>query len=220
MATDRTSPRILVSVPNEMEAAAIVHALADRGILARTIGGWTAGLRAMAPGEVRVVVGEADLARAEEVLAEIRSGSAEIDWSTVDFHDGQSPPNQQDHLTSTDRQPESGGRGTAAQPPYGRFQFSIRTLLALQTIVSVTAGIWRGFHAGPSRAMVAFVETYSILVAAMFVLIVAGTVKIASDSDRARQVLAYAGRALAVGLVVAVLLTAVWRSLEVLHITF
>ena len=207
MAIDRTSPRVLLSVPSEMEAAAIVHALADRGILARTIGGWTSGLRTMAPGEVSVVVGEADLARAEQVLAEIRSGSAEIDWSTVDFHDGQSPPNQQDHLTSTDRQPESGGRDTAAPPPYLRFQFSIRTLLVLQTIVSVTSGIWRGFHAGPSSAMVAFVETYSILVAATFVLIVAGTVKVASDLDRTRQVWAYAGRALAVGLVVAALLT-------------
>jgi hypothetical protein len=209
MATDHTSPRVLVSVPNEMEATAIVHALVDRGILARTIGGWTSGLRAMAPGEVSVVVGEADLARAEEVLAEIRSGSAEIDWSTVDFQDGQSPPNQQDHLTSTDRQPESGGRGTAAQPPYGRLQFSIRTLLALQIVVGVAFGIWRGFHAGPSRAMVAFVETYSILVAATFILIVAGTVRVASDLDRTRQVWAYTGRALVVGLVVAVLLTAV-----------
>jgi hypothetical protein len=191
-----------------MEAAAIVHALADRGIFARTIGGWTSGLRAMAPGEVGVVVGEADLARAKEVLAEIRSDTAEIDWSTVDFHDAQPPPNQQDHLTSTDRQPESEGRDTAAQPPYGRFQFSIRTLLALQTIASVTFGIWRGFHAGPSSAMLAFVESYSILLAGTLVLIVAGTVRIASDLDRARQVWVYAGRALAVGLAVVVLLTA------------
>jgi hypothetical protein len=208
MTTDRTSPRVLVSVPSEMEAAAVVQALGDRGILARTSGGWTSGFSAMAPGEVSVVVAEADLGRAQEALAEIRAGSAEIDWSAVDLPAGQSPPDDADHLARPDAQPQGAVGGRPAQPAYGRFQFGIRTLLVAQTIVGITFGIWRGLHAGPIGAMLAFVESYSILLAGMLVLIVAGTVRIASDLDRARQVWAYVGRALVVGVVVVVLLMA------------
>ena len=43
MADDLDSPERLLSVPNEVEAAVIVNALAERGINAFALGGNTAG---------------------------------------------------------------------------------------------------------------------------------------------------------------------------------
>lgn len=71
MADDPNGPETLVSVPNEVEAAAIVNALADRGIHAFALGGNTAGFRAEAPGLVDVVVKRVDAAQARKALAEI-----------------------------------------------------------------------------------------------------------------------------------------------------
>ena len=71
---------MLVSVPSEAEAAIIVAALAVRGVQASTTGDYTAGFRAEARGQVRVVVRRADLARAKQSLAEIEKDQTEIDW--------------------------------------------------------------------------------------------------------------------------------------------
>jgi hypothetical protein len=67
-----------------MEAGVIVGALEERGIKATMTGTYTSGFRAEAPGWVQVLVGEDDLAAAQEVLAEAKQGDDEVDWSQVD----------------------------------------------------------------------------------------------------------------------------------------
>jgi len=59
---------VLVSVPSEIEAAAIVGLLSEVGIEAKATGGLTAGFKAEAPGEVTVLVAAADAERAKRVL--------------------------------------------------------------------------------------------------------------------------------------------------------
>jgi hypothetical protein len=72
VATDPNRPEPLLSVRTEIEAAAIVTALAGHDIGAFAVGGYTAGFRAEAPGDVRVMVKHADLDRARQALAEIQ----------------------------------------------------------------------------------------------------------------------------------------------------
>ena len=79
MTLDPNDPEKLLSVPNEIEAAAIVNALADYDIEAFAAGGYTAGFRAEAPGNVTVLVKHADLERAKQALAEIREQPAKSD---------------------------------------------------------------------------------------------------------------------------------------------
>ena len=84
MTTDPNNPEVLVSVPSDAEAVGIVAALAAHGIQAFTTGGLTAGFRAEAPGNVNVVVKQADFAQAKLALAEIEKDRVELDWSQVD----------------------------------------------------------------------------------------------------------------------------------------
>ena len=77
-----TNPEALVSVPNEIEAAVIVNTLADHGIGATAVGGYTSGFKAEAPGQVTVLVSGGDLDRARRLLEEI--GPSKIDWSKID----------------------------------------------------------------------------------------------------------------------------------------
>ena len=84
MTTDPNNPEVLVSVPSDVEAAAIVAALAARGVQASTTGGYTAGFRAEAPGQISVVVRRADLDQAKRSLVEIEQNQSEIDWSQED----------------------------------------------------------------------------------------------------------------------------------------
>jgi hypothetical protein len=91
MAGDPDSPKVLVSVRNEIEAVGIVTALAARGISASTTGGFTAGFRAEAPGYIQVIVKEADLDQARQALAEIRKEREEIDWSQIDVGEPDDP---------------------------------------------------------------------------------------------------------------------------------
>jgi hypothetical protein len=81
---DPNNPERLISVPTDVEAAAIVAALASHGVEASATGGFTAGFRAEAPGEVQVIVRHADLQRAREILAQIEQVKEKIDWSQVD----------------------------------------------------------------------------------------------------------------------------------------
>jgi hypothetical protein len=74
----------LTTVFGEYEATAIVSALEAEGVRAQTVGGFTAGFRAEAPGGVSVVVLENDLPRAKQILAGLREHGAGIDWSQVD----------------------------------------------------------------------------------------------------------------------------------------
>jgi hypothetical protein len=84
MPSDPNNPEVLTSVRTEVEAAAIVGALAARSIGASTTGGYTAGFRAEAPGCVNVIVRNEDLDRARYVLAEIEQDQTDVDWSQVD----------------------------------------------------------------------------------------------------------------------------------------
>jgi hypothetical protein len=87
----------LTTVPGEFEATAIVSALEAEGIKAQTVGGFTAGFRAEAPGGVSVVVLEDDLPRAKQIFADLKAHGAGIDWSQVDVDDpntGEAPANE------------------------------------------------------------------------------------------------------------------------------
>jgi len=90
MPADPKNPEVVAKVRNEIEAAAIVTALAAEGIEATTTGEYTSGFRAEAPGQVSVVVRNADLVRAEQILAEFKEHEPDIDWSNVDVGDGES----------------------------------------------------------------------------------------------------------------------------------
>ena len=72
MTPDPQQPETLLSVPTEVEAAAIVTALAEYDVKAMAVGGYTSGFKAEAPGGVAVVVKHADIERAKQALAEIR----------------------------------------------------------------------------------------------------------------------------------------------------
>jgi len=67
-----------------MEAGIIVGALEEAGIKATMTGTYTSGFRAEAPGWVQILVSEEDLAAANEILEEVRSGDDQVDWSQVD----------------------------------------------------------------------------------------------------------------------------------------
>jgi hypothetical protein len=69
MAAERENLEVLCRVTTEMEASLIVQLLADCDIDARAVGGFTAGFRAEAPGDVSVLVKQSDLAAAKEALA-------------------------------------------------------------------------------------------------------------------------------------------------------
>ena len=84
MDSDIRSPKVLAKAANEFEAAAIVTALMERSIFAKAVGGFTASFVVEAPGDVSIVVREAELEAAKKVLAEIRANEEEVDWSKVD----------------------------------------------------------------------------------------------------------------------------------------
>ena len=72
MTTDPNNPETLTSVHSDVEAAAIVNMLAAHGFEASTTGGYTAGFRAEAPGDVHVIVRHKDLEPARELLAKFQ----------------------------------------------------------------------------------------------------------------------------------------------------
>jgi hypothetical protein len=90
MSTDPENPELLESFSSDLEAAAVVTALRARGIEASTTGGFTAGFRAEAPGNVNVIVRHEDLDKARQALVEIRKERSTIDWSDVDVGDPES----------------------------------------------------------------------------------------------------------------------------------
>ena len=77
-------PEVLITVRNELEAMPLIAALAELGIEASSTGGFTAGFRAEAPGEVQIIVRSEDLARATAALEEISKNTSDVDWSQVD----------------------------------------------------------------------------------------------------------------------------------------
>ncbi len=74
----------LTSTPTEIEASIIIAALEDNGIEATMTGNFTAGVLAEVMGWVEVLVPEAELTRAQEVMNEVKQHRTDIDWSQVD----------------------------------------------------------------------------------------------------------------------------------------
>jgi hypothetical protein len=75
MADDPNKLVVLTNASSAVEASVIVAALDAHGIRAITEGQLTAGFRAEAPGQARVLVAEADLDRARAQLAKTRRPS-------------------------------------------------------------------------------------------------------------------------------------------------
>jgi hypothetical protein len=84
MSADPNSPCTLLSVANEIEAGDLVTALAAYDIHASTVGGFTSGFKAEAPGNIQILVRRSDLDRAQSALAEIQRDEGRVDWSEVD----------------------------------------------------------------------------------------------------------------------------------------
>jgi hypothetical protein len=74
MSAESDTLEVVARVTNEMEASLIVQCLANQGINARAVGGFTSGFRAEAPGDVSVLVRSGDLERAKKVVAATRQG--------------------------------------------------------------------------------------------------------------------------------------------------
>jgi len=85
MKDDLNSPQVLIRAADEFEAGAIITALAERGIHATSVGGFTAGFIAEAPGDVSVMVSKGDLKAAQKALKDIELSEDKIDWSKVDI---------------------------------------------------------------------------------------------------------------------------------------
>lgn len=81
---EQNSPQVLVEVQDEFEAGAVITALKERGVEASSIGGFTAGFIAEAPGYVKIVVRKVDLEAAQAALEDVRLHHDEIDWAKVD----------------------------------------------------------------------------------------------------------------------------------------
>jgi hypothetical protein len=81
---------VLTSTPTEIEAAIVVAALQENGIRAET-DEYTSGLRAGAWNWVDVLVAEADLPRAKQILEQVQRENAHIDWSRVDVGKPEEP---------------------------------------------------------------------------------------------------------------------------------
>ncbi len=75
MAIDPDSPQRLTTARTDMEAGMIVNLLADAGIKALAAGAGTSTGWPEAPGDVQIVVRQADLARAKEVLEQSANSS-------------------------------------------------------------------------------------------------------------------------------------------------
>ena len=74
----------LVRVLNEIEATVIANALGSEGIESSLAGVHTASFRAEAPGLVSLLVRQEDLNRARQILDELKSDVAAIDWENID----------------------------------------------------------------------------------------------------------------------------------------
>lgn len=69
---DRDELVTVAERPSEIGATVLVNVLADEGIRAVAVGGFTAGFRAEAPGWVQVKTFARDAERARKIIAEVR----------------------------------------------------------------------------------------------------------------------------------------------------
>ena len=82
MPEDANIPVPLTSLPDDMLASAVVAALQNGGVEAVATGGFTAGFRAEAPGDVQIMVKQQDQERAQALLDAFQAD--QVDWSKVD----------------------------------------------------------------------------------------------------------------------------------------
>lgn len=81
------SVQVVASFRSAVEAAAFVGVLKDAGIRADSVGEHTAAFAAEAPGEVEVLVSEADFDQAKQIHLKICENGVQVDWSQVDVGD-------------------------------------------------------------------------------------------------------------------------------------
>jgi len=74
----------LAFLAGEIEATLLADELKNHGIPAEASGTFTAGFRAEAPGSVKVLVHEKDLAAAKQIMDDYHASKEAIDWDQVD----------------------------------------------------------------------------------------------------------------------------------------
>jgi Putative prokaryotic signal transducing protein len=84
MSAEASSLRVLIEVPNEIEATLIANDLEAEGITTTLTGINTAAFRAEAPGVVSVMVRLEDLDRARQIMVNVHNRAADADWEHVD----------------------------------------------------------------------------------------------------------------------------------------
>lgn len=72
MSKERDTLDVLTRLATEAEASIVVQFLAEQGIAARTVGEFTSGFKAEAPGDVSVLVRHRDLASARSALLTVQ----------------------------------------------------------------------------------------------------------------------------------------------------
>lgn len=75
----------LAFLNTEVEATLLADALNQEGIHSEVAGLLTASFRAEAPGRVKVLVREQDLAQAKELMDDYMQSKEQIDWDQVDI---------------------------------------------------------------------------------------------------------------------------------------
>jgi hypothetical protein len=187
---------ILLRTPDEMEAAMIAGVLADHGIRSRTEGGYTSNFRARGPGTVRILVAQADLVQARELLDQTIRDSRQVDWDAVDVLDP--TPLGEDEaetpLTSESAQPA---------PAKSTLQYSLGFLVLVQTLLCILFAAWRIELGGG-------VWVIGLLGFSLVSLGVCGTVYIAHDLGRFRDRWPILGRPLMFGGVALIVLQLLW----------
>ncbi|MFI4859292.1 MAG: putative signal transducing protein [Phycisphaerales bacterium JB063] len=99
----------LAFLTSEVEAKLLSDALNLEGIHSEVAGILTGSFRAEAPGRVKVLVQEKDLARAKELLDDYTHSKENIDWSKVDITGGEDAVDDGDenHSAGDDNSPTS-----------------------------------------------------------------------------------------------------------------
>jgi hypothetical protein len=195
-ASDRLE--VLYRTPDELEAAMIAGVLADHGIAVTTSGGYTSGFRAEAPGHVRVLVAQDDLAEACELLAQTLRESRSLDWDGIDIQD----PTPID-ADEADAAPSSDAAVPSADDP--KLQFSLGLLVILQTVLCVAFAL--------SRIDLGGIPSAILLTGLVFSVTLAGTIYIAADLPRFHDRWRPFGRVLITGYAVAILLSSLMAIL-------
>lgn len=84
MPNDQDKLVTLAFLAGEIEATLLADELKSQGIPAEASGTLTAGFRAEAPGSVKVLVHENNLAAAKQVMDDYHASKQAIDWDQVD----------------------------------------------------------------------------------------------------------------------------------------